>query len=92
MTHSVTHSIMFHHFHNEEKHIPSPGSLNDHCFREMLSWLNQNYSLIGASDYREKFEKGILSSSDVCISCNFICLYPRFLACLHLSLTESTSS
>ena len=47
MKNKVAHSIMFHHFHNKV-HLPSQGSLSENDFREMLIWLQKNYSLIGA--------------------------------------------
>lgn len=67
MNHAVTHSVMFHHFH-DEIHPPAQGSLSESNFREMLSWLGKNYSLIGANDYKNKFESGILSNADICLS------------------------
>ena len=45
---------MFHHFH-DEKHIPSQGSLNKSDFKKMLDWLNKNYSLLNASEFKTKF-------------------------------------
>ena len=67
MKHSVTHSVMFHHFHSDE-HLPAQGSLDKKDFREMLLWLAKNYSLLGANDYKNKFESNSLSNSDICLS------------------------
>ena len=47
---SFTHSIMFHHFHND-KHLPAQGSLSSSDFSEMLDWLGEKFNLIGAKEY-----------------------------------------
>jgi peptidoglycan/xylan/chitin deacetylase (PgdA/CDA1 family) len=62
-----THSIMFHHFHNE-KHLPAQGSLSSSDFIEMLDWLSSKHNLIGAKEYLEKFESSNLSQNDICLS------------------------
>ena len=67
MPHTVTHSVMFHHFHSDQ-HKPAQGSLSEDDFRGMLEWLGNNYSLLGAKDYKKKFERGTLSSSEICLS------------------------
>ena len=67
MTHTVTHSVMFHHFHSED-HLTAQGSLSEKNFRDMLLWLQNNYSLMGATDYWKKFTSSTLSSSDICLS------------------------
>ena len=64
---SFTHSIMFHHFH-DEKHLPAQGSLSASQFDEMLDWLNSRYNLIGAREYLDKFENSRLTEKDVCLS------------------------
>ena len=58
---------MFHHLH-DELHMPTQGSLSAQEFREMIRWLNLNYSLIGAREYKAKFEENTLESNDVCLS------------------------
>jgi len=67
MLHTVTHSVMFHHFHSES-HEPAQGSLSNQDFREVLEWLGSKYSLLGATDYKKKFEEGTLTNSDICLS------------------------
>ena len=67
MPNLVTHSVMFHHFHNEN-HPHAQGSLGVNDYREMLYWLGSKYSLLGANDYIKKFEAGLLSNLDICIS------------------------
>ena len=65
--HKTTHSVMFHHFHNEH-HLPSQGSLSPSDFTDMIDWLNNNYSLLNASQYKEKFENRTLNDTDTCLS------------------------
>ena len=67
MLHSSTHSVMFHHFHSD-RHEPAQGSLSEGDFKEMLEWLGNNYSLLGANEYKKRFEKGTLQNSDICLS------------------------
>ncbi|MDC1510708.1 polysaccharide deacetylase family protein [Gammaproteobacteria bacterium] len=64
---SFTHSIMFHHFHND-KHLPAQGSLSSSDFSEMLDWLGKKYYLIGAREYLRRFEKSQLRDNDICLS------------------------
>ena len=58
---------MFHHFH-DETHKSSQGSLSDHDFISMIEWLKFNYSLIGANEYKHKFETNTLKDYEVCLS------------------------
>ena len=58
---------MFHHFHNDV-HQPSQGSLSAAGFRDMLNWLSQRYSILGANEYLQKFESGTICKSDICLS------------------------
>jgi len=64
---NMTHSIMFHHFHNEH-HLPAQGSLGAGDFGEMLDWLAQRHTILSASDYLKKFESGSLNSDEICLS------------------------
>lgn len=64
---TFTHSIMFHHFHNE-KHRPAQGSLSSADFSEMLKWLGNRYNLMGAQEYLKKFSLGSLAPGDICLS------------------------
>ena len=52
-------SVMFHHLH-DEIHKASQGSLSITDFKAMIEWLNINYSLIGAREYKQKFENNTL--------------------------------
>ena len=63
----MTHSIMFHHFHNEN-HLPAQGSLSSDDFAEMLDWLAQRYKILSAFEFLEQFESGNLDKSDICLS------------------------
>ena len=63
----TAHSVMFHHFHNE-KHIPSTSSLNQSDFKKMIDWLNKNYTLLNASEFKTKFKNGTLRDTDICLS------------------------
>ena len=64
---SFTHSIMFHHFH-DDRHLPAQGSLSSSDFSEMLNWLSHKFNLIGAKDYLKRFELSQLTDKDICLS------------------------
>ena len=59
MIHKRTHSVMFHHFHND-KHLPTQGSISGSKFRDMIDWLNKNYNLLNASEYQSKLKNKTL--------------------------------
>ena len=62
-----THSVMFHHFHGDN-HKPTQGSLSAGNFRDLINWLRDRYSLIGAAEYLDRAMNGSLDASDVCLS------------------------
>ena len=63
-----THSIMFHHFHDEQTHPVGQGSLSSHDFSEMLDWLADRYKILDADEYRSRLENKTLAPSDICLS------------------------
>ena len=66
-TNSFTHSVMFHHFH-DDKHLPAQGSLSAEDFNVMISWLSDRYNLISAHHYLDKLENNALQEEDICLS------------------------
>ena len=52
MIHKITHSVMFHHFHNDQ-HLPSQGSLSGADFIKMIDWLGKKYNLLNANTYKK---------------------------------------
>ena len=67
MIHKRTHSVMFHHFHNE-KHLPSQGSLSASNLIDIISWLNKNYNILDACEYQSKLKNKTLVYNDICLS------------------------
>lgn len=67
LTNNLTHSIMFHHFH-DDKHPISQGSISGDEFTIIINWVKQKFNLIGAKEYSKRFLKGNLTSLDVCLS------------------------
>ena len=67
IVHSVTHSVMFHHFHNHD-HPMGQGSLSQDEFGFMLDWLSSSYNLISADCYFQKAINTELKSNDICLS------------------------
>ena len=67
MIHKITHSVMFHHFHNGQ-HLPSQGSLSGSDFIKMINWLGEKYNLLDANTYQEKFLNQTLQDKDICLT------------------------
>ena len=65
--HKITHSVMFHHFHDGQ-HLPAQGSLSSSDFIKVIDWLNKHYSILNACQYKENFENGTLKETDICLS------------------------
>jgi len=63
----MTHSVMFHHFH-DDIHLPSEGSLSASDFDLMISWLSDRYDILNAQDYQSKFLSQTLKNTDICLS------------------------
>ncbi len=64
---SVSHSVMFHHFHGSA-HPQQQGSLNGPQFEEVISWLAANFNLLSATEYQAKVIENRLDSHDICLS------------------------
>ena len=64
---NCTHSIMFHHFH-DDKHRPAQGSLSITEFEDMLDWLSDKYNILNADAYFRSFEANKLKPKDICLS------------------------
>jgi len=67
MLNNFTHSIMFHHFHNEH-HPKGQGSISSELFEKILIWLKNNHNLLSADNYYKKAVANKLKKSDVCLS------------------------
>lgn len=65
--HGTTHSVMFHHFHDDQ-HPRTQGSLSSSEFIRMIDWLNKHYSILNASQYKEGLENSTLKNNDICLS------------------------
>ena len=51
---ATTHSIMFHHFHNDV-HPIGQGSISGHQFKQVIDWLDEKYNLLSADEYQNRF-------------------------------------
>jgi len=63
----MTHSVMFHHFH-DDFHLPSQGSLSASDFDFMISWLSDRYDILDAQEYIDRFLSQTLKNTDICLS------------------------
>lgn len=63
------HGMMFHHFHDDKKHIRSQGSISAREFSEMLRYYRQKgYRLLPAAEWYEKAVAEKLAENEVCIT------------------------
>ncbi len=62
------HGIMFHHFHDEDKHIKGQGSISAEEFSEMLDFISENLNILGAEEFLYKSENDKLEPADTCIT------------------------
>ena len=68
MNNNRPHGIMFHHFHDDNKHIVGQGSIDSQSFSDLLDFYSQDHNLIGAHEFMEKLLSNNLSEKDVCIT------------------------
>ena len=62
------HGIMYHHFHDNSKHIVGQGSISAETFDEMLNFYGKNHNIIGADEFLQKSNTDSLSPNDVCLT------------------------
>lgn len=71
------HGIMFHHFHDENKHPRGQGSISGEEFRKMILFLQKDYNILSALEWFEKSNDKKLKENDICITFddNLLCQY-----------------
>ncbi len=62
------HGIMYHHFHDEKKHIVGQGSISADQFNDMLDFYGKTYNIIGAEEFMHKSENESLQPTDACLT------------------------
>ena len=73
---------MFHHFHDEKKHIVSQGSINSDEFKQMLCFLQNNYEIVDANEWCERAINNRLKPNQICLTfddalaCQYDVAYP----------------
>lgn len=77
-----SHGIMFHHFHDDKKHIVGQGSISAEQLDDMLDYYGKTHNIISADEFLYKFEHDYLQSKDVCLTfddgllCQYDVAYP----------------
>ena len=64
---NFSHGIMFHHFHDQNKHLQGQGSISKDKFYKLIKFIGRN-NILYADNYIEKFKKKKLRKSDVCFT------------------------
>lgn len=62
------HGLMFHHFHDTEKHLQGQGSITAEEFADMIIYYKKEHNLLSAREWSEKALTNKLSSRDVCLT------------------------
>ncbi|MBQ9902224.1 MAG: polysaccharide deacetylase family protein [Clostridia bacterium] len=76
------HGIMCHHFHDEEKHIVSQGSISARTFGDILDYYAKDHNILNAEEFLRKSESNTLAPDDVCLTfddgllCQYDVAYP----------------
>ncbi len=76
------HGIMFHHFHDNEKHIVSQGSISAEQLERLLDYYGETHVIISADEFLYKSQHDCLSKNEVCITfddallCQYDVAYP----------------
>jgi peptidoglycan/xylan/chitin deacetylase (PgdA/CDA1 family) len=61
--------VMFHHFHDEKKHITSQGSIDAEHFYDLLIYLKKNgYILLNPDEYSHKIQHDDLNEEEICVT------------------------
>jgi peptidoglycan/xylan/chitin deacetylase (PgdA/CDA1 family) len=61
------HGIMFHHFHDNLKHIKTPGSITKDDFYKMVKFIGRE-NILDADDFLYRFKEKKLLSKNVCLT------------------------
>lgn len=74
--------IMFHHFHDAEKHIKSQGSISGDELSQIISYLKENYDILDAGLWYENAINNSLKPNQICftfddaLACQYDVAYP----------------
>lgn len=73
----ASHGIMYHHFHDNIKHIKEQGSITGKDLENMLDYYSERYNIINADEYLYKVINDNLTTKDVCLTFddNLLCQY-----------------
>ncbi len=61
------HGIMFHHFHDNEIHIKSQGSIDKNDFYKIINFIGRD-NILDADIFFEKFKQNKLKNNEVCLT------------------------
>lgn len=82
MSYARAHGMMYHHFHDDDKHIVEQGSISAEKFDDMLTYYGKTHNIISAEEFLYKSRKGSLTPKDVCLTfddgllCQYDVAYP----------------
>lgn len=62
------HGMMFHHFHDDERHIKGQGSISAEEFESLIDFYGKEHNIISADEFLFKSQHNALGENDVCIT------------------------
>ncbi len=73
----VSHGIMFHHFHDDTKHIKGQGSISAEQFEQMIRYLQTDKVILSADEWMYKALRGNLKENETCLTFddNLLCQF-----------------
>lgn len=66
-TNNFFHGIMFHHFHDNQQHIKSQGSISQDDLDKIIKYIGRN-NILNADEFIEKLKKNKLKNNEVCFT------------------------
>lgn len=71
------HGIMFHHFHDNNKHIRGQGSISASNLEEMIKYLQRDKIILSADEWMNRALNGKLKNNDICLTFddNLLCQF-----------------
>ena len=64
---SFYHGVMFHHFHDNKKHLKSQGSINKATLEKLINYIGRK-NIIDAADFLKRFRTNKLKKNHVCLT------------------------
>lgn len=71
------HGVMFHHFHDNHKHVRGQGSISANTLDKMIKYLQIDKEILSADEWMERALNGKLKNNEICLTFddNLLCQF-----------------